>query len=802
MRLSLRAQIFLSVLLAGVVPAFVLGLNDQSVIRTALDEQVERETRVAARSAAAQIRLLVEEKLRLMELLVAQTERADSGTEVERLLLEANETVPGMTAIVAMDSRGDVIATTSRSNQDGSPATANNYADRAYFRDLAAGADRAVTGYLESRTTGVPGIGVAVARRSPTGEFQGAIAGAVRLDQIVAELSKISGSVEALSLDVIDEGGRWIASTRTQASGEPIDLEIFQASDAEIATRAGMGPDEEPVDAAVVQLDSLIEWHVVAHRPERYAANKLWATFNVLVLVVAVVIALAILLSVFITSTVVAPIRQAVDTIDALERGDLTRSASATSPWYPTEIATLLETSARATNRLRGLVEDVRSTSEIVSHVSNRLDTTSSRLRATSEETAGNVESGLTLLETLATASERIREAVKTLTENTTGTAESATMLEGAAKSIVDNMDTLSNAIETVVGAVRQMEGEVAGLSNSIVTTNKSVDRVNFSLAALSHGVTAVQSATHESAELTKKTTRDAENGRDASEETIRAMNAITASFGRLSDSISSLANRSEAIDRVVEVIDDVTRATNLLAFNASIIAAQAGEHGAGFAVVAERVKSLADSTRQSTREIGDLIVDVREEIARAAGELSDSARLIHDGETLSLKAAESLGVIIDSSEDADAMVSRITDATEQQGRRLKDLQQSVEELRAVNERLEQSAGEQRRALKFISSSVLNARDINERVSATARAQAAETMSIASSTQVVDSRSRSIRQDVDAQGEATQSLQAAMAAFAQSAEQGAERSIGLDRAVRELGEHLKALERSLDYFRS
>lgn len=802
MRIGLRAQIFLSVLLAGVLPAFVLGLNDQSVIRTALDEQVERETRVAAQSAAAQIRLLVQEKLRLMELLVAQTERAGGTAEIQRLLIEANETVPGMTAIVATNAQGDVLATTSRFNRDGSLATENNYADRSYFRDLVAGADRAVTGYLESKTTGVPGIGVAAARRGPNGEFLGAVAGAVRLNQLVAAVTEISSVVEALSVDVVDDDGRWIASTRADATGETLKLDVFSAPESTIVTREGPGPEGEAVDATVVQLEAPIGWHVVAHRPARYAEGKLWATFNVLVLVVVVVIVLAVLLSLFITATVVSPIGHAVTAIEALERGDLTTGASTASRWHPKEIAALLDTSARATDRLRTLVEDVRATSDIVSQVSSRLDSTSTQLRATSEETAGNVESGLTLLETLANASERIREAIKTLTDTTTGTAESATMLEGAAKSIVENMETLSRAIETVVGAVRQMEGEVSGLSDSIVTTNKSVDRVNFSLAALSHGVSAVQAATRDSAELTKKTTRDAENGRDASEETIRAMNAITASFGRLSNSISSLANRSEAIDRVVEVIEDVTRATNLLAFNASIIAAQAGEHGAGFAVVAERVKSLADSTRQSTREIGDLVLDVREEITRAAGELSDSARLIHDGETLSLKAAESLGVIIDSSEDADAMVSRITDATEQQGRRLEDLQQSVDELRAVNERLEQSATEQRRALQFISSSVLNARDINERVSATARAQAAETMSIASSTQVVDSRSRSIRQEVDAQGTAAESLQRAMAAFAQSAEQGAERSIGLDRAVRELGEHLKTLERSLDYFRT
>ncbi|MEO1170595.1 MAG: methyl-accepting chemotaxis protein, partial [Myxococcota bacterium] len=560
-------------------------------------------------------------------------------------------------------------------------------------------------------------------------------------------------------------------------------------------------PDGTQFDATATPMGDNVPWSVVASRPSSYREALARKSLIAILIAIAVVCGVAVLIGAFVTEQVTQPVREVATAMEALERGNLTERPLTAKRWHAREISSLLQNTESSITRLRDLVGTLGATAATLTSVTDHLGSTSREIHGTASRNSENVSTSRGVLSDLAAAAGRIRDSVRGLTQSTSGTAESARMLEGAATSIVQNMETLSGAIETVVGAVQRMETEVGGMGSNVLTTHRSVERVTSSLVALNQGIQSVEQAARESAELSDKTTKDAMNGRSASAETMRAMQTIIESFRRLSDSISALAARSDAIDRIIVVIDDVTRATNLLAFNASIIAAQAGEHGAGFAVVAERVKSLADSTRQSTREIGDLVLDVRREITNAAEEITESARSIQDGEALSLKAAESLGVIIESSEEAAQMVGRISAATQQQGRRLRDLEQSVEDLRAVNDALDRSSNEQRNALQFIATSVLNARDINERVVATARAQAEETKTISSASQTIDSRTKDIQFDADEQREGTGLLLDMMTNFAELVETNETRSRSLDDAVGELTKRLDSLNQSLGAFK-
>lgn len=802
--MGLRLQLFVAVMLAGAVPVLLLGSYYAQTLSDALSEEVDRENQVVAEATAAQLEQLIEQLLQRMRIIAEEADQFADPEPLTRILDQHRVHTPELIAVIVMDDEGNVVAGSPQSTQDGSATQSLNYSDRDYFQDIAAGANESISGVLRSKTTGMNAIGVAVARRGRDGSFDGVVVCTLQraiLDKAVRNVAK---SVRRLSIDVFDASDRPVASSRADTQFlEVTPPELFKRPEETRAIRRGRGPEGKLFDVAVVQMEkALTPWHVVSSRPSRLRELRVrnaWLATTLATLGVAVV---ALLIALVLAVTVVSPVRIAVRTIEALERGDLTVRSTGPRPWDAIEIRSLLDASRRAVDHLRLLVSNVRSTSKTVALVLDGIDETSGELREHSVRTAERVESSIGALQSLTQSSDRIHDAVQTLSVNTTGTAESAGLLEGAASSIVDNMESLGSAIGTVVDGVQRMEGEVGGLTTGIQTTNRSVERVSFSLAALNHGVSAVEQAAQESAQLANKTTRDAQNGRDAAEETIRAMSDITASFTRLNESITALAARSDAIDRVIEVIDNVTRATNLLAFNASIIAAQAGEHGAGFAVVAERVKSLADSTRQSTRDISDLIIEVRDDIGRAVEELHESARSIHDGETLSLKSVESLAVIIESSEEAAAMVERISSATEQQSERLVDLKRSVDELRSVNDALERSAGEQKKALQYIESSVINTRDVNEVVSATARAQAQETANISASAKTIDHRTQDINLVADEQRAGTGTLQATMESFAESAEAGAVRSVRLDRAVRELTEHLGALEESLNRFRT
>ncbi|MEO0814430.1 MAG: cache domain-containing protein, partial [Myxococcota bacterium] len=248
MRLSLRLQIFLSVVVVGVLPVFALGFNDIQAIQASLGQEVQRETRLAAQSASAQLALLVRDKMRLMELLVAQTDRARSAADIEKLLVETNSTVPGMTGLVLLDENGIAQAASSKLTTDGKSFIGLDYSDRPYFKALSSGARRAVPGFVMSKSTGLPGMAVAAARVSDDGEFRGLIAAAVKLTAIVEAVRGVSDAVEALSIDVIDAEGRLIASTRQEANGQVLPLALFAAPEEDVEIRTGLGPDGEQVE--------------------------------------------------------------------------------------------------------------------------------------------------------------------------------------------------------------------------------------------------------------------------------------------------------------------------------------------------------------------------------------------------------------------------------------------------------------------------------------------------------------------------------------------------------------------------
>src|SRR5437870_7745307 len=124
-----------------------------------------------------------------------------------------------------------------------------------------------------------------------------------------------------------------------------------------------------------------------------------------------------------------------------------------------------------------------------------------------------------------------------------------------------------------------------------------------------------------------------------AGRESIEGMEQIRQSVVASNAVVSRLGERSLAIGRILNVIEDIAEQTNLLALNAAILAAQAGEHGRGFSVVASEIRELSERTAASTREIAGLIQSVQSEVANALASMSEGTKLVEHGVTLSHQA-------------------------------------------------------------------------------------------------------------------------------------------------------------------
>lgn len=124
--------------------------------------------------------------------------------------------------------------------------------------------------------------------------------------------------------------------------------------------------------------------------------------------------------------------------------------------------------------------------------------------------------------------------------------------------------------------------------------------------------------------------------GKESVHRLLIVINKLGEQSQRTSNSMNHLSERSKEIEQIVEVIQNIAAQTNLLALNASIEAARAGEHGKGFAVVANEVRKLAESTAESTKNIGNLTKKIQEEIEKAYDNTKDNLHLVDEGVEMS----------------------------------------------------------------------------------------------------------------------------------------------------------------------
>lgn len=238
-------------------------------------------------------------------------------------------------------------------------------------------------------------------------------------------------------------------------------------------------------------------------------------------------------------------------------------------------------------------------------------------------------------------------------------------------------IDEVSSAIVEMAAVMEQISGNVKSLLDASVSTTSSI-------AEMDASTKQVEENARETAAISGEVLKDAEQGRSAVAATIAGIKEIRSSSGRTVTSINLLSERVAAIGSILSVIDDIAEQTNLLALNSAIIAAQAGEHGRGFAIVAGEIKGLATRTRQSTMEIASLIEAVQVETAKASAAISQSEERVHEGEQLSKRSGDALGKILSGVEMASERVNEIARATVEQaqgGRLIHDAMRHVADM-------------------------------------------------------------------------------------------------------------------------
>jgi methyl-accepting chemotaxis protein len=218
------------------------------------------------------------------------------------------------------------------------------------------------------------------------------------------------------------------------------------------------------------------------------------------------------------------------------------------------------------------------------------------------------------------------------------------------------SISSASHELSASAEHMSKSSGDQAGRVTQVAT---ATDEMSQTVGEIAHNTQSIAT----SAEDTVKVAKEGEIIVDRS---VREVREIAQRVDESAQSIRTLGERSTQIGEIINVINDIADQTNLLALNAAIEAARAGEQGRGFAVVADEVRKLAERTANSTSEIGNMISAIQSDVEKSVTLMNDVTKKVEAGVDLSGRAGESLHVIVKSVDGLLEMVRQIASATEE----------------------------------------------------------------------------------------------------------------------------------------
>ncbi len=311
------------------------------------------------------------------------------------------------------------------------------------------------------------------------------------------------------------------------------------------------------------------------------------------------------------------------------------------------------------------------------------------------EAQSGEVATASAAVDRINTSVARVSRGVEELTASATNNAGAISEMADSINEVRRNVDIQAASIEEVSSAMSQMAAVVEEIGGSVESLMQAADKTTTSVADMDKTIKQVEQNAQETAAISDTVRYDAELGKQSVDATIVGINEIRRSSQTTLAAITSLTQRAEAIGSILSVIDDVAEQTNLLALNSAIIAAQAGEHGKGFAIVSSEIKALANRTRQSTMEISELIKGVQEETGTAMAAISQTERKVAEGELLSLRSGDALAKVVTGVEMASRQIGEIANVTVEQARGSQEIHGAMQHVAEMVSQIARSCQEQ-----------------------------------------------------------------------------------------------------------
>jgi methyl-accepting chemotaxis protein len=406
---------------------------------------------------------------------------------------------------------------------------------------------------------------------------------------------------------------------------------------------------------------------------------------------------------------------------ERLASGDLSRGRVVESEDELGELARSFESMAASlrvtVGRVATAADRVESTAVELSPVSQSVTQVTADQVSGIEQATASMEEINAQVRGIATSSQSLNSSIEESSASILELGASGEELNDTASLLSSRVDDVSTSIEQMVRSVKHVSENTETLSAASLETSASMEEMASSLRE-------VDASAEETASLSRQVISSAEGGQAKVRQTIEGMEAIQDATDTAERVIRSLHGRTEEIGAIVDVIDDVADETNLLALNAAIIAAQAGEHGRAFSVVADEIKDLAERVLASTKEIGTLISSVQGEAGNAINAIEQGSASVASGVDLAAQAGTSLEEITRASRDSGDRISKIVASLREQAKAAGHVVELMDRVSSGVDEIRSASAEQDRGNVVVFEGSVTMREVAQQVRSTTEEQA------------------------------------------------------------------------------
>ena len=314
------------------------------------------------------------------------------------------------------------------------------------------------------------------------------------------------------------------------------------------------------------------------------------------------------------------------------------------------------------------------------------------RYQGTVELNNRNQEAIMRLLDEMGSLAEGDLTVKATVTEDMTGAI--ADSINFAVEQLRSLVGTINDTSVQVASSAQETQATAMHLAEAAEHQATEINSASNRINEIAQSISQVSRNSAESAEVAQRSVQIATNGADVVRQTIAGMDSIRDQIQETSKRIKRLGESSQEIGSIVELINDISEQTNILALNAAIQAASAGEAGRGFAVVADEVQRLAERASNATKRIETLVQTIQSDTNEAVSSMEQTTSEVVAGARLAEDAGTALGEIEKVSSDLSSLIQGISSAAQQQSAAATNITATMNTIQSITAQTSQGANQ------------------------------------------------------------------------------------------------------------